>query len=170
MILATEARARQEPDLVATVGRIEAQPGAVNVIPGFARFTLDIRAPSDAQRLAAVSDIEAACRRIAQERGLDLALTRNYDEEAAPCHPAIIEALSQSVTREGHRAHRLPSGAGHDTMAVESLCPVGMIFVRCKGGVSHNPAESITAEDAAAGFAVLVDFIRHVDPAALTRA
>lgn len=170
MILATEQRAQAEEHLVATVGRVSAEPGAVNVIPGLARFTLDIRAPSDEQRLAAVLDIEAACRRIADSRGLGLTMIRNYDEEAALCHPAIVEALSQSVAREGHRVHRLPSGAGHDTMAIEKLCPVGMIFVRCKGGISHNPAESITIDDAAAGFAVLVDFIRHFDPAALRRA
>lgn len=170
MILATEARARGEEHLVATVGRVSAEPGAVNVIPGIARFTLDIRAPSDAQRLLAVHDIEASCRSIARARGLDLVMTRNYDEEAAVCHPVLVEALSQSVVREGHRVHRLPSGAGHDTMAMEKLCPVGMIFVRCKGGISHNPAESITPEDAAAGFAVLVDFVRHFDPAALRRA
>lgn len=169
MILAIEARAAGEADLVATVGRIAAEPGAINVIPGAARFTVDIRAPLDGQRRAATADIEAACRAMAARRGLSIDIARMHDAPAAGCDPGIVAALAASAAREGHRDIRLPSGAGHDAMAMAALCPIGMIFVRCAGGISHNPAESITAADAAAGFSVLLDFVLTYDPGAVAR-
>ncbi|MBL8587207.1 MAG: allantoate amidohydrolase [Methylobacteriaceae bacterium] len=164
IILGVEARAAREADLVATVGRIEAAPGAINVIPGAAHFTLDIRAPDDAQRRAAVADIEALCAATAKRRGLKLEMTRSHDAPAVVCDPRLVAALAESVAREGHAPLRLPSGAGHDAMAMAALCPSAMLFVRCKGGISHNPAESITAADAGAAFAALIDFVRHFDP------
>jgi allantoate deiminase len=163
MILAIEARAAGEADLVATVGRIAAEPGAINVIPGAACFTVDIRAPVDARRQAAAADIEQACRVVAARRGLSIAIARTHDAPAATCDKAIVAALAASALREGHRDIRLPSGAGHDAMIMASFCPTGMIFLRCAGGISHNPAESITAADAAAGFAVLLDFVRSLE-------
>ncbi|MBK9081744.1 MAG: allantoate amidohydrolase [Rhizobiales bacterium] len=169
MILAVEARARGEEDLVATVGQVAVEPGAVNVIPGAARFTIDMRAPDDAQRRAAVADVEAACRAIAERRGLALAMERAHDAPAVACDPRLVAMLAKSVAREGGAPIRLPSGAGHDAMAMARLCPSAMLFVRCRDGISHNPAEAITAEDAGAAFAALLDFVRRFDPSALTR-
>ncbi len=164
MVLLVERVARETADLVATVGRMEALPGAVNVIPSGARFTIDIRSPSDAIRKEATTRLEREFGEIAQRRGITVRLKKSYDEPAAACAPWLIEQLEAAVARCGIRPLRLPSGAGHDGLAMVALCPIGMLFVRCKGGISHNPAESITAEDADAVVRVLLDFLRHVQP------
>jgi allantoate deiminase len=164
MVLAVERTALETLDLVATVGRVEARPGAVNVIPAGARFTIDIRSPSDAVRKAAVARLEQEFREIARRREVEAGLERSYDEAAAVCAPWLIEQLEAAVTRCGIRPLRLPSGAGHDGLAMVTLCPIAMLFVRCEGGISHNPAESITAEDAEVAVRVLLDFLRHLQP------
>jgi allantoate deiminase len=164
MVLAVERAGRETPDLVATVGRIEALPGAVNVIPAGAKFTIDVRSPSDAVRDGAVAGLREKLSGIAGHRGVAVRLERTYDEAAATCAPWLVEQLEAAVTRCGIRPLRLPSGAGHDGLAMAALCPIGMLFVRCEGGISHNPAESITAEDADVAVRVLLDFLRHVHP------
>jgi hydantoinase/carbamoylase family amidase len=164
-MLAIERTAKSMQNVVATVGRIEASPGAVNVVPGGATFTLDLRAPSDATRDAALAAISNALRGIAQQRGVQIEMTLNHQGSATPCSPAIIDGLSAAISRQGLKPRSLPSGAGHDAMAMAALCPVGMLFVRCKGGISHNPAESITVEDADMCVRVLLDYIRHFDAA-----
>jgi allantoate deiminase len=162
MILAVERRAAGAPErgLVATVGKIEAKPGAPNVIPGSVTFTVDLRAPVDADRHKAADDIAAALGTLAGRRGVELRVEKTHDEPAAACDPALVELLEASVRRAGITPHRLPSGAGHDAMAMAALCPMAMLFVRCKGGISHNPAEAITAEDAEVAVRVLLDFLR----------
>jgi len=150
--------------LVATVGRLAVEPGAINVIPGRASFTLDIRAPEDLQRQTAVAGLEATLAAIARRRGLALRIERLYEEPAAACHPALMDQLDAAIARQGIRPLRLPSGAGHDAMALGALCPIAMLFVRCGGGISHNPLESITAEDAEAAARVFLDFLEHFDP------
>mgnify|MGYP002715673173 FL=1 len=162
MILSVERRAQAIPDLVATVGRIEAKPGAVNVIPGGTVFTIDIRSPDDTVRLSAMEAIADDFAAIAARRALALSIEKTHDAPATACAPALIDQLSAAVERCGLPPRRLPSGAGHDAMAVASLCPVGMLFTRCRGGISHNPAESITVEDADLTVRVLLDFIRHL--------
>ncbi len=163
MVLEIERLARDTGQLVATVGRIEALPGAVNVIPSGAVFTLDIRSPSDQVRAAAISTLEQAFERIASGREIRVDMRRTYDEPAATCHPALVEQLGAAIGRAGVRPLHLPSGAGHDGLAMVALCPIAMLFVRCKGGISHNPAESITAADAETAVQVLIDFLRHFD-------
>jgi allantoate deiminase len=160
MILMVEARARAEGDLVATVGRVEIEPGAVNVIPGEARFTIDMRAPRDAQRQRAVNDIDRRLIAIAKERDIELISVHTHEAGAYVCHPQVVGGLKAAVESIGQPARLLPSGAGHDTMIMGQLCPAGMLFVRCKGGVSHNPLESITPEDCEIGFAALMAFAR----------
>ncbi|MGH7210086.1 MAG: hydantoinase/carbamoylase family amidase, partial [Acetobacteraceae bacterium] len=166
MILAIERIGRSTEDLVATVGRIEARPGAVNVIPGGAQFTIDIRSPSDPVRGAAIARIQRELEAIAEHRNLGVKLACSYAEEAATCAPWLVEQLAAAVERSGIKPRHLPSGAGHDGLAMVALCPIGMLFVRCAGGISHNPAEVITAEDAGVAVRVLVDFLRHLTPAA----
>jgi allantoate deiminase len=162
MMTIIEQRAQIEDDLVATVGRVEVEPGAVNVIPAEARFTIDIRAPRDEQRQRAVADMSKRLAAIAARRKVELTLTQTHEASAYTCHPAIVAALGESVGRTyASPARLLPSGAGHDTMIMGQLCPAGMLFVRCKGGISHNPAESITFDDALIGLAALVDFTRR---------
>jgi allantoate deiminase len=149
---------------VATVGRMEVAPGAVNVIPSGARFTLDIRSPEDAVRRDAVASLERELREIALRRGITVQLRKSYEEAAAACAGWLTGQLEAAVARLGVRPLRLPSGAGHDGLAMAALCPIAMLFVRCKGGISHNPAESITPEDADVAVRVLVDFLRHFQP------
>ena len=167
MILEIERLARGTDQLVATVGRIEALPGATNVIPSSSSLTLDIRSPSDEVRAQAIGKLEEAFERIAGQRQVRLDMRRTYDEPAATCHPALIEQFEAAIGRAGLRPLRLPSGAGHDGLAMVALCPIAMLFVRCKGGISHNPAESITTADADVAVRVLIDFLRRFDPTAL---
>jgi allantoate deiminase len=164
MILAVEQEALKVPEVVATVGMIEALPGAVNVIPGEVGFSIDLRAQEDEKRHRTVAAVEARMRAIAAERGLAVTLSASYGESAPPCDPALVEALSQAFGRQGHEVFKLPSGAGHDAMAMADLCPIVMLFLRCKGGISHNPAEAITLEDAEAAIGVMLDFVLHLKP------
>ena len=158
MILAVEARGQKEPDLVATVGRLEVEPGAVNVIPGLARFSLDVRAPRDEWRRRAVSDIHAACVEIAARRNVASVFLPVHEAPAYICDPSLAAGLDRALADMALPAFRLPSGAGHDTMVMGGLCPSAMLFVRCKGGISHNPAESITPEDGALALEALTRF------------
>ena len=160
MALAIEERARREPDLVATVGRFEVWPGAANVIPGHVHFSVDLRAPSDANRAAALADVDARIVAIAATRGVRASIAKSHEASAYVCDPNIVAGLTKAVEAIGVPPRLLPSGAGHDTMAMGALCPAGMLFVRCKGGVSHNPLESITVEDCAIGLQALVRFAR----------
>lgn len=155
-VLAVESVGRDH-GVVATVGRIEALPGAVNVIPGAARFTVDLRAADDAARAAALADLDGRLVAIAARRGLGLAQEPLHENAATPCDPALMAAFAAAVARAGLPVHRLMSGAGHDAMAMAAVTPVAMLFVRCAGGISHNPAESITAADAGTAAAVLLD-------------
>ena len=161
MILAVESVAATGRDLVATVGRLAPSPGAVNVIPGHVRFTVDLRAPEDATRHAAIDRMSEHFAEISARRHVGLALDRTYDVRATACDASMIEALGHAVAGVGVPVRRLASGAGHDTMAMAPCCPVGMLFVRCAGGISHNPAESISAADAGVAVAVLLGFLRN---------
>jgi allantoate deiminase len=161
MVLAIEAYARNElASLVATVGRLEVWPGATNVIPGHVQLAVDIRAPDDARRNAAVTHITERLEDIALGRGVRVSVAKAHDANAFVCDPKIIAGLARAVEAVGVPPRLLPSGAGHDTMAMGALCPAGMLFVRCKGGVSHNPLESISVEDCAIGLQALTQFVR----------
>lgn len=165
MVLAIERLGALAPDAVATVGRLAVEPSAVNVIPGRVTFTLDARAPSDPVREALVSEIRATCESIARRRGVSMAVEPFADSPACPCDPGIQAGLSQAISRLQLPVRGLPSGAGHDAMAMAALCPVGMLFVRCAGGISHNPAESVTEADVDVAMRVLLDFVRSYRPA-----
>jgi allantoate deiminase len=164
MVAAVEAVGRGEPALVATVGALSVHPGAPNSVPGRVNFTIDVRAPRDDIRYDAILAINAALERVAESRGLDLAMTQTHDAPATECAPWLQAQLAGAIAGLGLPQKYLPSGAGHDAMAVASLCPVGMMFVRCKGGISHTPEESITAEDAGLAVAALAAFLRNFEP------
>ncbi len=165
VILAVEQRCSREQHLVGTVGRIEARPGAVNVIPGESRFTIDVRAPQDSRRVQAGADIRAAVADISVRRGVHAGIELLHDSAAAPCAPWLMQQIDAAIAAQGITPLRLPSGAGHDAMAMAAIADTGMIFVRCAGGISHHPAESITLEDAQAGFETLCRLVRELDPA-----
>ena len=135
-------------------------PGATNVIPGHVQFSIDIRSPDDARRSAALADLEARITAIAASRGVRVSIAKPHDANAFACDPSIIADLKKAVEAIGVPPCLLPSGAGHDSMVMGKLCPAGMLFVRCKGGVSHNPLESITVEDCALGLKGLTRFVR----------
>lgn len=162
--LAVERIARAMPEVVGTVGRIEALPGAVNVIPGKVRFSLDVRAPADAMREQAAAAMRAEFAAIAARRDVAIAVAPVWEARTAACAPGLQRQLSAAVHDAGVRVHHLPSGAGHDGMALTGLAPIGMLFVRCKGGVSHNPAEEVSVADIGVGARVLLSFIERFTP------
>lgn len=158
-VLAVERIAGELPDVVGTVGRIDARPGAMNVIPGKAQFSLDVRAPTDDKRHAAIDAIRAEFTAIAARRDVGLAITPLWEAKTSPCAPALQAQVAAAIQNEGIRVHHLPSGAGHDGMAIIDIAPIGMLFVRCKAGISHNPAEAVTLADVETGLRVFARFI-----------
>jgi allantoate deiminase len=160
-VLAAERIAKGHPELVGTVGRIEAKPGAINVIPGEVIFTVDVRAPQDTLRKHAVVAVRAEIEAVSSKRGLKSEIETLQEFGVTACSPRLMEQMDKAIARQGFRVRRLPSGAGHDGMALGAITDICMLFVRCKGGISHSPLESITREDAAAGARVLLDFIEN---------
>jgi allantoate deiminase len=164
-IVEIEEFCRTDPDgLVGTVGYIHATPGATNVIPGQVSFTIDIRAPSDAHRKLAVADIVRQIESIAKRRKLALQIDVTHENRTAPCAPWLRSQLSRAIAAEGLRVFELPSGAGHDGMAMIDISDVGMLFVRCRGGISHHPDEHVDVADADAGARVLLRLIENFAP------
>jgi allantoate deiminase len=158
-VLAVERKCGAENGLVGTVGRLTVRPGAINVIPGQVLFTIDVRAPDDQQRERCIDDLVREISAIAARRGVGASVRKLHELPAAPCAPWLMDQVDRAIAAEGIAPFRLASGAGHDGMAMKAIADIGMIFVRCAGGVSHNPAESITADDAEAGARVLLNFI-----------
>jgi allantoate deiminase len=150
--------------LVGTVGYIHAMPGATNVIPGQVSFTIDIRAPTDAHRKRAVTDIVRQIEAIAGRRGLSLQLDVTHENRTVPCAPWLKAQVAEAIAAEGFRVFELPSGAGHDGMAMIDIADVGMIFVRCRGGISHHPDEYVELADADAGARVLLRLVENFGP------
>jgi allantoate deiminase len=163
-VLAIEARCRGEDGLVGTVGRLEAHPGAINVIPGRVSFTIDLRAPEDGQRQRAAADILRAIGVIAARRNVVATSREIHALAAAPCAPWLMAQIDAAIAAEGIVPFRLASGAGHDGMAMNAIADIGMIFLRCAGGISHNPAEAISAADAETGYRVLLRLLRDFVP------
>jgi allantoate deiminase len=152
--------------LVGTVGYIDARPGATNVIPGYVSFTIDIRAPTDTHRKRAVADIVREIETIAKRRELSLQLDVTHENRTVPCAPWLKAQVAEAVAGEGYPVFELPSGAGHDGMAMIDIADVAMVFVRCRGGVSHHPEEHVELADADAGARVLLRLIENFRPAA----
>jgi N-carbamoyl-L-amino-acid hydrolase len=163
IVLAVERRCSAEPHLVGTVGELAVPGGSINVIPGRCELSIDVRSPQDAVRDTADADISAALGQIAARRGVTITQRRVLEAASVSCTPALQDALATSVERvTGSAAMRLPSGAGHDAMMMARLTDVGMLFVRCgNGGISHHPAETLSAADAEVAARVFQDFLQH---------
>jgi allantoate deiminase len=146
--------------IVATVGQFDVKPGASNVIPGEVFFTIDLRSGDDQQRDGVGGEIRNALGRIAERHQLGLSAREVYRQPATPMDPELRRIILAAMQRIGQKPRELPSGAGHDAMAMARLCPAGMIFLRCKGGISHNPAESITTEDADIAVRALIETVK----------
>lgn len=153
MVLIEATTRQHRGDLVATVGTLRCAPGAVNVIPGEVSLTLDIRGPQDGPLDALLTTLLDAAQTIAARRHLHFAAETFYHIAATACDRRLQTVLTQAVNEVQGRSLSLPSGAGHDAIAIAERWPVGMLFVRCKGGISHHPAESVTVDDVALAIA-----------------
>jgi N-carbamoyl-L-amino-acid hydrolase len=148
LALFLEQRAAAQADVVGTMGLLDVPGGSINVVPGRCRFSLDIRATTDAARDACVADVLAQAERIGARRGVRFGLEETMRAAAAPCDPALQRRWETAVAALGLPVHRMPSGAGHDAMKLAEVMPQAMLFVRGENaGISHNPLESSTAHD-----------------------
>jgi len=170
MALAVERIGRAGEHMVATVGRIEALPGAGNIIPGRVDFTVDLRCMDDKTRHAAVTQFENEAHKVAATRKLEVEFDHFHDVPAAACDAKLQDTLVAAIGDLGGRAIRMPSGAGHDAQMMARLCPSSMMFVRCRRGVSHNPAEYCAPADMGMAVAALIRFIERFEPVRHARA
>jgi allantoate deiminase len=166
MALAIESLALRHADdfMVATIGKLNTWPGASNVIPGRTVFTVDLRAQTDLARREAVAWLGDEIMAIAKRRGVTAWVERTHEADARPCDPVLQAGFAGAIIRQSGKAVHLPSGAGHDGQAIGALCPIGMLFVRCRGGISHSPAEFTSVKDMGQAIAALIDFIENFDP------
>lgn len=167
MIVAMRDLARAMPHVVATVGTISVSPGAVNVIPGACKFTIDLRSPNDAARENAALAISDALHRVAEAESVMVSMTKTYEAVATKCDDRLQSHLARALVGRNLPLVYLPSGAGHDAMAVAALCPVAMLFVRCAGGISHHPDEHVAEDDIAAALDVLIAALKNFSPSIL---
>jgi OHCU decarboxylase len=162
IVLLVEQRCAGLASLVGTVGQLQVPDGSVNVVPGRCRLSLDIRSALDADRIAAVRDVMDGIAAICARRGIEFTVEQLVEAQAAPCAPRLMDQLGEAVQRAGLPRFDLLSGAGHDAMAMAAITEVAMLFTRCgNGGISHNPLETMTADDADIAAQVLLDFLRR---------
>jgi allantoate deiminase len=161
-VLQTESLARRTDGLVATVGTLRLSPGAPNVIPGSVILSLDLRHARDAVRCAALRRLLAQATAIARQRGLRVNWKQTQDDDAVTCSPALSLPLSESIRALQKKTISLVSGAGHDAVIMSALTPVAMLFVRCRGGLSHHPDEHVSRGDLDVALRVLIDFLQRL--------
>ena len=160
--LAIERRCQGTRGLVGTVGQFNVPNGAANVVPGKAMFSIDIRAEDDAIRQHAVADVLAEIDRIAARRNVIVHARKTHEATSVPCAAWLQNQLAAALERCGSPVRYLPSGAGHDAMAMAAVADVAMLFVRCgNGGISHHPDEIMTTEDAALAAQTFANFVEH---------
>jgi allantoate deiminase len=150
-----EAAAAETGTSVGTVGQLDLEPGGINIIPGKVRFSLDLRDIDEEVRDRVEGHILEGAEEICRRRGVGLEIETLQRLAPAPCSDLVRDAAERACERLGIRPHALPSGAGHDGMQLTDLCPMGVIFVRSKNGISHNPDEWSSQEDCAAGSNIL---------------
>lgn len=165
LALFVEQRAARDGDSVGTIGMLEVPNGSINVVPGRCRFSLDLRAPTDARRDALVADVRAELDAIAARRGLHCTVEETMRAAAAPSAPAWQTRWEQAVHSLGVPVHRMPSGAGHDAMKLHDVMPQAMLFVRGQNaGISHNPLESTTSDDMQLAVEAFAHLLNHLQP------
>src|SRR6202140_714088 len=148
-ILAVENLAQRTPGIVATVGFVEAKPGATNVIAGEACATLDIRHAADRERTEALDELIRQAESSAARRGVTVKWRALLAQHAVAMDPFLAEQIEHAIQKAGCEPHRMASGAGHDAMILAQKVPAAMIFLRTPGGISHDPAESVHLDDVA---------------------
>ncbi|UNK17874.1 Zn-dependent hydrolase [Paenibacillus sp. N3/727] len=163
VIAEVEKMAKQYHSSVATVGKLIVKPNGVNVIPGEVEWTVDIRDIDEDKRNLLENDIKQYAETIAKERQLHLHVNELQRVEPVQCDENIQNAIKESIQALGETVISLPSGAGHDAMQFKPNFPVGMIFVRSKDGISHNPKEFTSEEDIEKAAKVLYKTIVKLD-------
>src|SRR6266404_1639892 len=161
-ILEVETLANKRAGVVATVGAVQAFPGVSNVIPAQAQLSLDLRHPVDEERRSACAELRKRAKRIAIARKLQLDWHAVSETAAVQCDQRLSALLGEAVKRHQKTLAKLPSGAGHDAAPMAAIAPVAMLFVRCKGGLSHEPEESASEADIGIAIAVMDDFLQRL--------
>jgi allantoate deiminase len=159
-VLAVERHGRAEPGLVATVGALALSPNVGNVVAGEVRMLLDMRHADDGVRRRAAEEVRADVEGIAAARGVDATWTTRYDTPAAVLDATLRGRLADALQMQGIPVRDLVSGAGHDAVVLSRICPAAMLFVRCAGGISHDPRESVSEQDVAVALDVLEHAVR----------
>ena len=161
-MIAVESIAQDTEGLVATVGHVDVEPNAGNVIAGAVRVSLDVRHANDLERKAAVETLLAQAEAIAARRRLVLQCTRQMDQPAVPMDERLTAFLAEAIELTGLPVKRMPSGAGHDAMVMAARVPAAMLFLRSPGGISHHPDETALEEDVAAALGVCRKFLQRL--------
>ena len=156
------ASMQEEPPVVGTVGVVEVTPGAMNVIPGAVKLGVDIRSISKAARNSVVTLVKEFIDITAEKRGLSYTIETIAQDHPVEMHPAMIREIEEAVKSVGVEYMTMPSGAGHDAMHWAEAVPTGMIFIPCRDGISHNPAEFAEMDDIVTGAAVLDKVLRKL--------
>jgi allantoate deiminase len=157
-----EALARGTKGLLATNGRIDAEPGAANVIAGRCRVTLDVRHADDTIRAAAVERLRLEAEEIGARRRLQVEWTPRLDQSAAPMDPQLVAVLARALEAAGAPMTVMSSGAGHDAMVLAAYMPAAMLFIRTPGGISHHPDETVNEGDVAFALATGMNFLNEL--------
>ena len=153
---------QEEPPVVGTVGVVEVTPGAMNVIPGAVKLGVDIRSISKVARDSVVFLIKELIDVIAEKRGLSYTIEPIAQDHPVAMHPAMIREIEETVKSVGVDYMTMQSGAGHDAMHWADVVPTGMIFIPCREGISHNPAEFAAMNDIVVGAEVLENVIKNI--------
>jgi allantoate deiminase len=161
-ILEVEKVANDQAGLVATVGQLTVAPGASNVIPGYVTLSLDVRHAMDTVRQQCCNLLQQKIMIIGDKREVLVTWEQVWEQASVACDQQLASLLAQATEAQGYEAHYLPSGAGHDAGIMAQVTPAAMLFVRCQGGISHNPAESVTLEDVAVTIDVVEQFFALV--------
>jgi allantoate deiminase len=162
-VLAVEEVARAEPGAVGTIGQMAVQPGASNVIPGSVTLSLDVRHQDNATLQATVETLRERAEQISKSRGVALEWELIQSNNSVPCSPDLSHKLAEAVELTGYPVRYLPSGAGHDGVIMSQITPIAMLFVRCKGGISHNPAESVEVDNVQVAIEVVSCFLESLN-------
>lgn len=160
-ILDVEKIASDQAGLVATVGQIAVEPGASNVISGVATLSLDVRHADDDVRQHAIRSLHETAHTIAERRQAAIEWNAVQESRSVPCDPKLTTLLEGAIADRGFAVERLVSGAGHDGVMISNVAPIAMLFVRCRDGISHNPAESVMIDDVQVAIDVLDDFLKR---------
>jgi allantoate deiminase len=161
-VLSVERVAREHDGLVATVGQLAPHPGAANVIPRSVTLSIDIRHADDSLRKSACADLRHDAAQIGERRSIELRWEQTQESASIPTDASLSAVLARAVSDAGIEVKRLPSGAGHDAAELAAIAPAAMLFVRCAGGISHSPAESVDLADVEVAIEVLEHFISRL--------